>query len=70
MLILSIVVAWKIRFPLRRFTASQGKENHPVSSDPTHSTDDAIGQKIDLPQRKSEKIFGTYYQCRKEAKDF
>tara|TARA_A100001391_G_scaffold142704_1_gene100485 strand:- start:3973 stop:4923 length:951 start_codon:yes stop_codon:yes gene_type:complete len=51
--------------------ASQGKKTILVSSDPAHSTDDVIGQKIGFtPTEIGENLWGLNINAEKQAKDF
>jgi len=51
--------------------ASQGKKTILVSSDPAHSTDDVIGQKIGfVPTEIGENLWGLNINAEKQAKDF
>ena len=51
--------------------ASQGKRTILVSSDPAHSTDDVIGQKIGFtPTEIGENLWGLNINAEKQAKDF
>ena len=51
--------------------ASQGKKTILVSSDPAHSTDDVIGQKIGFsPTEIAENLWGLNINAEKQAKDF
>ncbi len=51
--------------------ASQGKKTILVSSDPAHSTDDVIGQKVGFsPTEISENLWAMNINAEKQAKDF